>query len=170
MKMLVPAIAAIACLAAAPAHAQVYGSAGYSHLASDDDEIDVEVGLLTGRIGGRINDYLGAEAEGSFGLGEDEVVFMDVPIEMKVKYVLAGYAVGFVPLGDNFELLGRVGIGTAEVEASSGDFDISETGSGIHYGVGAQLWFAENHGVRADYTRLESIKSNVFSIAYAFRF
>jgi opacity protein-like surface antigen len=170
MKVLACVAFAAATLMSTSAMAQVYGSVGYSNLSFSEEEIEGNIGLATGRIGTHFTPNIGAEVEGAFGLSDATVEIEGIDVDLSVKYSVAAYLVGFWPVNENFEVLGRVGLATAEVEAEALGETVTDSGSGIQYGVGAQYFFAPNHGIRADYTRSEAIESNIFSIAYAFRF
>lgn len=174
MKMILSAVAATAVMfVGAPAFAaSAYGSVGYSQMSVDLDELEdgasVDMGLVTARIGAKFTDNFGVEGEASLGTGGDSVDVMGVPVDVEVKSLLGVYAVGFVPLGDQFEIHGRAGVGTMKVEAEAGGFSDSGSDEGFLYGVGASFYPTQHHGVRADYT--SDSDAHIFSIAYAFRF
>jgi outer membrane immunogenic protein len=178
MKKLFVSAVVVASMAAVPAFAQswstpsYYGSVGYTAL--DLDEVDADVGAITGRIGARFNPYFGVEGEASFGVKDDDVTFGGVAANVDHKYDLAAYAVGSVPLSPNFELFGRVGYGTteAEVEALGVTTDIS--GESWNYGVGANYYFDGQNGVRGDWTRRDFTDNggeiDTYAVSYIRRF
>jgi outer membrane immunogenic protein len=140
------AAAAVAlALVAAPASAQdtqdvkVYGSIGYTVLGDSD----VTLGAAQARIGFR-GEHFGVEAEGAIGVAGDSFSGIDVDLTSE----FAGYLVGYMPVSDKVELIGRVGYGTFEVDTPFGSGDAQTT----NFGVGLQYNMDDNNGFRADYT------------------
>lgn len=172
MRNILLSTVAVTMIAAAPAMAQSepnwYGSLGYSHLGAND--ADVDLGAITGRIGTKLTPYFGIEGEGSIGVRDDSVG----PVDVELEHDLAAYAVGFLPVTPNLELIGRVGYGTTSVEASSGAFAVAEDGESINYGVGAQYNLDTYNGIRADWTRRDfrddGGEADVWSLNYVRRF
>lgn len=178
MKSLI-ATAAIAAIAAAaiPAVASaqetttgVYGSVGYN--AADQD--GVNIGAIQGRLGYRINPYLGVEGELATGVKDDDVNVAGVPVEVKLNHQAAIYGVGFLPVAPNADLYARVGYGTTEIKAK-GPGGVSATGDGDswNYGVGGQYFLDDKNGLRADYTRhdfKDDGEANVWSVGYVRKF
>ncbi|HEY0053654.1 MAG TPA: porin family protein [Caulobacteraceae bacterium] len=177
MRKLLLSVAALS-LVAAPAMAQdmfsgtnFYGNLGYQSLGSDDT--DANLGGVTARLGARFMPNFGVEAEGTIGMGEEDVL----GAEVSLKHDAAIYAVGFLPLTENVDVIGRVGFGTNEIEADFGApiGSISESEESWNYGVGVQ-WFpgAGANGVRADFTRRELNHDNgsadAWSVSYVRKF
>jgi hypothetical protein len=132
------AVAAAALLAApAPAHAQWYAGAAYTNFDFDDGEADA----ITGRLGYRMNQNFAIEGEASTGLNDDDV---------ELNHNAGIYAMGILPVSPSFDLHGRVGFQTSEIDTPLGDFD----DDGVGYGVGA-TWRLGGFGIRGDYTRME---------------
>ena len=140
-KLLLCAAAALGATFALPAaaHAQVYVGAGYTHYDTDSGDI----GGVTGRVGYRFNPNFAVEGEGTFGVEDDDTV--------ELEHAVGAYAVGILPLGQRFDLHGRVGYQQTEFDTPLGGADAD----GLAYGVGATFNVTERFGVRADYTRLE---------------
>lgn len=135
------AVAALATVALpAAAHAQNwYAGAGYTNFDADG----ADIGAVTGRLGYRMSPYFAVEGEASTGLDDEDGI--------ELNHNAGLYAVGILPVGQNFDLHGRVGYQMTEVGTPIGDFE----DEGVGYGVGATYRFTPNFGVRADYTRLE---------------
>ena len=170
------AVAAVAAAIAAPAAAQSfssptwYGSVGYSNLSTEDSDISLDA--VTGRVGARFNPYFGAEGELSIGVGEEEVL---PGVDVNLNYDAAVYGVAAYPVTPNFELFGRLGYGTTELEASGGGVTVAEDGDSLNYGVGANYFFDGLNGVRADWTRRDfqddsNGEADVWTINYVRRF
>lgn len=145
-KLLIAAAAAAAFgLVAAPASAQdssdvkVYASIGASILADSD----ISLGGAQARIGFR-GAHFGVEAEGMIGVTDDSFAGLDVDLDSQ----FAGYVVGYMPVSENVELIGRIGYGTFQVSTPLGSGDAQTT----NFGVGMQYNMDDNNGFRADYT------------------
>jgi outer membrane immunogenic protein len=148
MKMLALTAAFVAVAAlATPAAAQtwqdgrVYGGLGYTQYDFDD----AEVGGVTGRVGYKFHPNFAVEGEGTIGTSDDENAELD--------NAWGAYGVGILPLGSNFDLLGRVGYQTVEVDGTGPVADVEA--DGLAYGVGANWRVTDRFGVRGDYTRLD---------------
>ena len=181
MKALLAAAsaAALAMLAPAAANAQdatggAYANLGYSYVDADGGHLDA----LTGRFGFKFNNWIGAEAEGSFGLGSEDVT-VDVgtgPIagSVKLKHQLAAYVVGFAPVGTNTDLFARVGYGTNKFRVRALGVSDSDSVESFNYGIGVAHHFDGVNGVRLDWTRYDLKdgfgNSDVFSVSYSRRF
>ena len=174
MRNILIAAAAVSAIAV-PASAQTfnaptyYGTLGYSQL----DRSDADLGAITGRLGAKFNPYIGVEGEASFGVRKDDYDVAGVPVSLKHKYDAAAYAVGAFPVTPNFELFGRVGYGTSEVEAKAANVSATADGESWNYGAGANYFFDGQNGVRGDWTRRDfrdGGEADVYSLNYVRRF
>jgi hypothetical protein len=173
-KILFVAAAAATFVSAAPALAQgafdnttFYGTLGYTQAAIDD--LDVDLGAVSGRLGARFTPYVGAEAELGFGVKDEDIGAISVELDNHA----AAYVVGFLPVQPNFDLFARVGYGTQELSVSGPGASASADGESVNYGVGAQFFFDANNGVRGDWTRHDfedDGEADVFSISYVRKF
>ncbi|MDB5476743.1 MAG: hypothetical protein JWP49_2254 [Phenylobacterium sp.] len=180
------AVPAIAAAQTAPVTG-VYGTLGYAN-AHDSG---ANLGTIQGRLGYRFNEWLGVEGELAGGVKSDNVsasvAGATATGKAKLQHQEAIYGVGFLPLGTNWEVLGRIGYGHSKVTVN----DITVTGAGApvsnlsgsasgnswNFGVGAQYHWDTQNGVRADYTREEFTGNNngnghadVWAIAYSRKF
>ncbi len=180
-----------------------YVNLGVTQLSADLDLTQTDVGgeivnlgnqspditMITGRLGYRLNDYFALEGEAGFGLGGDDfdqtvpvptdigVLNVDTNINLDVKNYYVGFAKGIIPLGEQFELFGRVGYGAAKAEADvtaslagiTASGSDSEKVSDFAYGVGAQYNFNEQNGLRLDYSSIGG-DADIISLSYARRF
>ena len=180
----------------------VYVNLGVTQLSTDLDLTDtdlagqsvnlgdqsLDINMITGRIGYRINDFIAVEGEAGFGLGGDDfdqavpvdvlgtTVNVDTNIGLDVNNYYIGFVRGIVPVSEQVELFGRVGYGAATAEADirasaagvSASGSVSEDIDGFAYGIGAQYNLTHHDGIRLDFTRLD--ETNIFGIAYARRF
>ena len=189
MKILFAAAAAALCTLPAAAFAQtavptgLYGTLGYADAHTDGANLSA----IEGRLGWRFNNWLGVEGELAGGVGSDKsnttVGGVNVDTRVKLQNEEAIYGVGFLPLSNNFDLIGRIGYGNTRVKATAtavgttGPVSASQSAAGDswNFGAGAQYHFDGVNGVRGDYTRQEFRGSNsghadVWSIAYTRRF
>ncbi|MBW3616710.1 MAG: porin family protein [Proteobacteria bacterium] len=205
MKLLFGAAAAVALLAGGSAMAQTapvqyYGTIGYTQASAtlEDDgtfgqDIDLDAGAITGRLGARFGQYVGVEGEVAFGVTESEesitTTFQRVPVTADINYKINGkaavYGVGFLPVSPNADLFGRIGVGRLssefDVTARAGGFSQSEQMEGeanfFAFGGGGQYFFDGLNGVRGEYTRFnldtdedEGAEFDSFSISYVRKF
>lgn len=180
MRNLVLATAAIGALTAAamPAAAQSvsnpfsgpYGSISYGSVQTDAADLDA----VTARVGAKVTPYIGLEAEGSLGVGDEGVT--GIPgTTVELKHDLAAYVTGSIPVTSNLELFGRVGYGTTRVRAESVTLSQSDSQDSVNYGAGVNYLFDGQNGVRADWTRRDFRGSNggeadVWTVGYVRRF
>jgi len=176
---LITTCAAGAMFCAAPALAQstnfspsYYGTLGYSDFSSDNG---ADLPAITGRLGARLNPYLGAEGEISVGVGNDRTSGSNPGLGLHLNDQYAGYAVGYLPLKPNFDLFARVGYGHSDLHTTSAGGSVDEGADSWNFGGGGQYFFDQKNGVRAEYTRQDYQCSHcdgadVWSIAYVRKF
>lgn len=159
-KFALAAAVAVAAMLSVPmsAHAQNwYAGGAYTNFDADGADVDA----VTGRLGYRFNPNFAVEGEASTGIGDDDGV--------DLNHNAGLYAVGILPLGERFDLHGRVGYQTTEVGTPIGD--VSD--DGIGYGVGATWRVTPAVGIRADWTRLEGedeAEADALSVGAQFAF
>jgi hypothetical protein len=149
----------------------VYGNIGYTGLHNSD----IELGAIQGRLGYRLNNWLGVEGELAAGVKDDKVaVAPGVDAKVKLRHEEAIYGVGFMPLSPKFDLIGRVGYGGSTIRTSAAGLHDTDSSNSWNLGAGAQYHFDGKNGVRVDYTRQEALgqadNANVWSVAYSRRF
>ena len=175
LSMLVgAAVVSAAAMAALPAAAQTqtsfYGNVGYTAIDADD----VTLGALTGRVGAQFHPNFAVEAEAGFGVKDDSFTESGVEIDAELKHSVAVYGVAFLPINEQFELLGRVGYGSSKIEASGLGVTVEDTQESWNYGVGAQYSFDGANGVRVDYTRYDFDgdfdKADTWAVSYVRKF
>ena len=127
-----------------PAHnSNVYVNLGVMNYDVDDGPTG-----LQGRIGYNVNQYLGAEIEGSRSIGDGTIEGVN---GLSVKYAAAAFAVGKLPITDRFSLLARGGYH----QTKFGQGNTSGKVDDFAYGVGAEYLVTPNDGIRVDLTRYE---------------
>lgn len=173
MKSLIFAASAVVLAAASPAFAQTapewYGTAGYA--ATDADSVNL--GAIQGRIGVKLNPYVGFEGEAAIGVKEDDVTVGATNVNVKLNHEVAAFVVGYLPVSPSTDLFVRAGYGSSEIEASAAGTSFSGSDSGLVYGVGGQHYFTDKDGVRVDWTKHEfdgGGDANVWAVAYTRKF
>lgn len=157
MKFLAIGAAAIAAALAfvTPAAAQAQERGFYAGVGGTWFSVgDVDVTGATGRVGYKFNRNLGVEGEASFGVDGDEADFLGTPVDVDLENQYGVYAVGYLPLSDRFEVLGRAGWASVDAQGSFGGFTAGAEDDGLGLGAGVQYHVSNNFAVRADYTRL----------------
>lgn len=81
---------------------------------------------------------------------------------------------GIWPVGNEFEVFGKIGIGSTKMKATGSAPGVtvvqSDSGSEIVFGFGATYNFTRNFGVRAEWERLNDAEADVMSIGLQYRF
>lgn len=166
---IVPAAQAQDAVPAAP------GTGAYLNLnAGVGDYGSADIGAIQARLGYRIMPYLGVEGELATGVKSDTDTIGGVRVKQTLKHEAAAYAVGFVPLSPNTDILARIGYGTTKVRAKAAGVSVSDSIESVNYGVGAQHHFDGLNGVRADYTYQDfnhgQGHASVWTVGYVRRF
>jgi hypothetical protein len=190
MKALFGAAAVAALLVATPSFAQSFGPStyinlGYTNFSLDEvgdedlgDDVDFNLGTVTGRVGTRFSNYFGVEGELGIGVQDQEESDGVNRLTTKLKYEAAAFAVGFLPVGPSTDLFARAGVGITELEfefdGPGTGFDESGSEGIFGLGVGVQHFFDGVNGIRGDYTRYsgedESAEFDAVSVSYVRRF
>lgn len=163
MKSLYAAAAAAALLLGAPglarAETTLYGSVGYVNV----DINDVSLGGIQGRIGGQINENFAVEGELAIGVSGDDVLGVDVDLSKEFGL----FVVGSMPVSESASLFARVGWVEGQVDVGG----VTVTDDGAAFGVGGQLFFTPNDGLRLEYTRYELDSSaDTWALSYVRKF
>ena len=162
-----------AAMLAGPALAQdasvtgFYGSLGYTG-SNATGAAKADLGSITGRVGDRFTRFLGVEGELSGGVSDDKVAPGNT---IHLEHQFAGYAVGYLPILPNADILARVGYGETKLDTGLG----ARTGDSLNYGIGGQYFVTPKDGLRADWTRFDRQdsaipSSNAWTISYVRRF
>jgi OmpA-OmpF porin, OOP family len=128
--------------------------------------------------GYQINKHFGVEL-GYSQLGEwkvSEPGFGDTKFEAKAFDLVA---VGTLPLGSNFSLLGKIGLYKGDLDASDPTGSLSESSTDLTYAIGAGYDFNKNFGLRVEWQRFQKMGNkdttgesdiDVMSIGVVYRF
>lgn len=169
--------AAAAAVVSTPAMAQSawsmdqargYGTLGYSYLE------DSYTGAVQGRMGVELNRYLALESEVGIGVKDKDFSVLGNEATLKHEWDAAGYVVGKVPVGQNFEVFARGGYGHTEMKREIAGVTTDEGGDHWSYGAGAEFKLNADNGIRADWTRREykgdRDNADAYSVSYVRRF
>ncbi|WP_425998981.1 porin family protein [Caulobacter sp. DWR1-3-2b1] len=172
MKTLIAAtlVAAIPALSHAQVSPEYYGSVGYGSTRADG----ADVGAIQGRLGAKLTPHFGVEGEVGVGVTDDKTDVAGVPVNVELKHQAAAYAVGYLPVTPNIDLLARAGYGTTKFKASSGGVSATDSQDSWNYGVGAQYRLDDKNGLRADWTKSEYTNSkadaDTLAVSYVRKF
>lgn len=151
--------------------AQFYGNLGYSFI---DGDSGVNLGAINARAGVQLHRYFGLEAEGAIGVDSDRATVAGTTVTTKLRRSIGAYAVGFVPVTPQFDLLVRGGYGGSRIRATAPGAKITDNEDSWNYGVGAQYTFDGKNGVRGDFTRHDFGDgfghADVWTVAYVRKF
>lgn len=179
MKRAFVSVSLIAMGLAVPAFAQetgFYGDVGYSHIMTDSDGEDYDIGAITGHGGLVFAPNFAVEGEVMVGVVDEDVTVSGVDVNVGLNYLIGAYGRAQMPVTPQLTLFARAGLVNAEfeAEASGGGVTASESDSetGAGYGVGGEFMFDDFNGVRFDYTRydIEDLEADALTIAYKRRF
>jgi hypothetical protein len=151
-KILIIAAAGVAAslgltgVASAQEVGHVYGSLGYQN--SNNDKTDSNLGSVDARVGTKLNRYFGFEGEAAFGTNHDDTAAG----RYKLTNKWGAYGVGYLPVSQNFDLIGRVGVSDTDLKAPPAAGKL-EQGTALDYGVGAQYHLNSDYALRADVTK-----------------
>jgi outer membrane immunogenic protein len=180
-SILITAASAAALLVAVPAMADSpnytgitgYGNLGYSNVGVSGFG-DPDFSAITGRVGARFGKFFGVEGELTGGFNSEHVNIGGVNGNARLNDQFAAYAVGYLPVSPNWDVLGRIGYGTTDFHTSvPGAGSFSGSNNSFNYGVGTQYMFDGANGVRADYTRSNydhGPDGNTWALAYVRKF
>ena len=153
-------------VAAADKTGRSYVGVGYTMLTvSPEGGPDLDLGALGVRGGYFFNKYFSVEGRLAFGVADDSISeTVDVgsgpetaTLTLDLDYSLGVYAVGHIPLTEQFQLYGLAGFTKHEVTleacaASVGCDSESFDDSDFSYGVGAEYDMTKNLSLALEYT------------------
>lgn len=126
------------------------------------------------RGGYQFNKNVGAEMEAGFGVAPDHVTVQGIGVDVKQDWEYGLFLDGFLPVGANADLIGRVGYSATQLTASAGGFSAAGQGHGAAVGVGfRQFPGGGKNGWRVDYTHHfynAGSSADSFGVAYVRRF
>ncbi|MEO0983061.1 MAG: outer membrane beta-barrel protein [Pseudomonadota bacterium] len=170
MKLALPALLMLASAPTAVAQ-EWYTGVGYTYYSPDD----VSFNTVTTRIGynpTQINDYVGFELEGLFGIGDDSI---GAGAEQSLDFSIGGFAVGRYPLTERIEVFGRVGYQFVEIttelfDAGAVTLESNDSEDGVAFGGGLNIILRGPNTLRVGYTYADATEAHLAEISYVYRF
>lgn len=131
------------------------GAASYEDNRLDED--DTSFGVYGGY---QFNPYFAVEGQyTNFGDIEGSLTPPDLGTGSVEPESIGVAAVGFLPIGEQFKLLGKAGFHSYDLNPDGGqdlrDAIGDDSSTDPYYGVGAQFDFTSNFSLRTEYTRFE---------------
>jgi OOP family OmpA-OmpF porin len=187
VKQIALSIAIAAGFAAAPVLAQSWylgagigrgnlNMSGTELTGLNNAQIDDSDTTYTLRTGFRFNPYFALEL-GYYDLGQYTFSGRSGTVNVTGSAKAKSYglsAVGILPLAEQFELYGRVGIASSELKANANatlvTANATDRQSEATYGVGARWFVNRNWGVFAEWMKNDKIKVDSYMAGVDFRF
>lgn len=142
------ALGANGAMAQSLSQPELYGSLGAG--ATENNKTDSSLNSINGRVGAKLTPHFGVEGELAVGTNGDTVDSG----RYKLTNRKAAYAVGYLPVTPNLDLIGRVGVSDTKLKNYS-DTPAVEDGQAFDVGVGAQYNLNSAYSIRGDLTRSE---------------
>jgi outer membrane immunogenic protein len=139
------------------------------------DAVEFDSYNLSAKVGYNFSEFFGVEAQGGFGVIDDEVdLGGGQTADIGIDTYISGFLTGTFPASEQFDLIGRVGYYYANAEASAGNLSVSEDIDGFAAGLGGQFNFGTDYksGIRAEYTYLDGDGDggDLYTVSYIRKF
>ncbi|MFT4090035.1 MAG: porin family protein [Asticcacaulis sp.] len=157
------------------AGSKYYVEAGLGNAMVEIDalEVDGDFGVLHLGAGYNFNRYFAVEGNLAYGITEKTYQLDGGKVKGKVDYTVGAFAVGSLPVSENVDLIGRVGLVKAQLKLSADGYSETDDDTAVALGFGVR-YFPNGglNGVRADYTYhdFDNVDSSVIQVAYVRRF
>jgi len=129
------------------------------------------------KLGHNFTENFGIEAQGIIGLTSDSTRLSNsetsATLKQKTDYTIGVFAVGRVPLSEQFELFARAGVHNTKYgftinNALNTDFSSNDTG--VAGGIGLQYNLNEQSALRLETTYLDNVDSQTSAISFVRKF
>ena len=162
-----------------------YVGVGYSMMTVSPELLgDYDLSALGVRGGYFFNKYFSVEGRLAFGIGDDSKTYTDgidfVTLKLELDNSIGVYALGHIPVSDQFELYGLIGFTQVEVTGSAsgtlGSGSDSYSDSDLSFGVGAEFNMTPALSLGLEYTsyitdgEIEFLKYDADAINFAVNF
>ena len=151
---------------------QPYLGLDYQYAKVDTDP-SVNIGSILVRAGTDISQYLGVEAQFSYGVTDDDYVITDATTGFSEKRTISNrgsYGLYLKPkmaLGEQLTAYALVGANYADYESEGNGNRVNAYGTSFAAGVGATLMTSQNIGVAAELMRYDS---DIFALNLGMRY
>jgi outer membrane immunogenic protein len=125
---------------------EVYGGLGANF--TENNKSNTSLKSINARLGAKLTPHIGIEGELTTGINSDSNSLGRTKLTSKS----AAYAVGFLPVTERIDLIGRLGLSDTDLKTKSG-LSNKEQGSAYDVGIGAQIHFDDKNALRTDYVR-----------------
>jgi len=126
------------------------------------------------RLGAFVNEYLSGELRLGTGLNDDSVTFEGVGVDVELKSLYGAYLRAGFPVSEVVYPYALLGYTRAEIRATvPGVVGITESGSDVAFGLGADINFPGSFSLNLEYTNYyddDGVEIDAMSIGLAARF
>jgi len=155
------------------AHAQESGAYG----AVGGTTYEFETYGLDAKLGYNFIKNFGIEVQGVLGLTSDSTRLSASPesatFTTKVDYTIGAFAIGRLPLNEQFEVFARGGLHNTQISADINNAlntEFEDNDTSFAAGGGLQYNLDSKNALRAEYTYLNGSELNVTSISFVRKF
>jgi hypothetical protein len=167
-------VAALSCSNSAMAQDGTYVGANFVSVSYKEDGVPTaKPTVLSLKYGKELNRNFAVEGRAGFGIGDDTVTFMGVPVDLEVDHYFGVYAKGILPLSDAFSAYGLVGFTSGKITGTAFGVSVSDSDSDVSFGFGADLSVAKNAAINLEWAKLfegTGYKVESMSIGFAYKF
>lgn len=147
-KLTRAAVLAVAGLAPfAVVHADANYMAGDLAIVDSGDVNPIGIGL---RFGRHVNANFAVELRGGIGIVDDDTGGVDLGL----KHYAGLFAKGLIPVSDLFAAYGVIGYSTVKAEASFLGTTVTDSDSGVSFGIGGMYHVGAMSSVHFEYVQL----------------
>jgi hypothetical protein len=144
-------------------------------LSTSTTSMGASPSAVQARVGSLLHEYFAVE--GAVALGASDDNFND-NTKGELKTMFAINALGRLPLGENAEVFGRLGMAKLDVKISDGPYNGTHDDTGPLYGIGIGVTFSEYSTIAMEYVRLPDVdlpggaklETSSINISYRLRF
>ena len=179
-KIVAPCLLALMSTTTFAQTSDVYADVGYTMLSTRVSSGGVTLAsdptMLRLMVGTEINENLALEGMAGFSMSDDEVKVNGISLSSLVSTsfkVKSAYGVFIRPktmLNDSVELFGRLGYTKANYSMAVASVNLSDSESGVSYGVGASYKLTEAAKITVDYTSYVSDVADTDGITFGLRY
>lgn len=128
----------------------LYAGANYNFMSVDGGGVDADLGMISAKVGAKVNPYLGIEARAGFGVDGDDV---GGGAELELNALYGAYAKLNVDNPSPATPYLVLGLTRYELEASGPGGTYREDDSDFSYGIGVDLAINESVSGNLEYMR-----------------
>lgn len=149
------AMAAGWCAGAASAQEGTYFGLGYGSVSYQEDGLPTaEPAVLAFRLGRQLHANWALEARAGFGVGDDTVSVLGVPVDVRIDHYFGLYGKGILPLAESFSVYGLIGVIAGKASARGFGYSASRSDTALSYGLGIDLAVSRHAGLTFEWVQL----------------